>query len=145
MIEGSLTIGEAAEATGLATSTIRYYERRGILPRALRVGGRRRYDSETLRQLTAIRIAKQAGFSLEEIKQMAISLGDSERPSKLWTGAAADRLEQIEALIERAEAMRETLRRGLGCGCEGLGDCRLVEVELQSELRQIAPAAGGCG
>ena len=120
MVEDSLTIGEVARVAGVPTSTIRYYERRGILPRAPRVAGQREYTAGALRYLAAIRIAKEAGFSLTEIKEMARSIGDSRQPSKLWTEVASDKLDELDALIERAEGMRESLQHGLGCGCRSL-------------------------
>lgn len=144
MVEDSLTIGEVARVAGVPTSTIRYYERRGILPRAPRVAGQREYTAGALRYLAAIRIAKEAGFSLTEIKEMARSIGDSRQPSKLWTEVASDKLDELDALIERAEGMRESLQHGLGCGCRSLEDCPsvkgLIEDGLGNELLKIASA-----
>src|SRR5829696_10445759 len=65
-----LTIGEVARRAGVATSSIRYYERIGLLPEPDRAGGQRRYDAEVLGKLGFIGVAQSAGFKLREIKQL---------------------------------------------------------------------------
>jgi len=63
-----LTIGQVADAAGLKTSAIRFYEARGLLPKPVRVGGQRRYTEQTLQRLAFLDVAKRAGFSLEEAR-----------------------------------------------------------------------------
>ena len=63
-----LTITAIARKAGLRTSTLRYYERIGLLPSARRVAGRRRCDVCALKQLQLIAYAKRAGFTLAEIQ-----------------------------------------------------------------------------
>ena len=55
-----LTIGEVARRAGVATSSIRYYERIGLLPKPDRSGGQRRYDAEVLGKLGFIGVAQSA-------------------------------------------------------------------------------------
>ena len=62
-----MTIGEVASQAGTTTSAIRYYEEIGLLPRAVRVNSRRRYDPSTVQRLCVIERAQQAGFTLGEI------------------------------------------------------------------------------
>lgn len=128
--EDLLTIGQVARASGVPASTIRYYERRGILPAPQRVGGQRRYEAEVVRHLTAIRIGKGAGFSLEDIGQMARFFENRAAPSAVWQRVAADKLAEIEVRIEKAEHMRDALGHGLECNCTSFEDCVLVENEL---------------
>jgi MerR family redox-sensitive transcriptional activator SoxR len=122
--ETDLQIGEIARLAGLRPSTLRYYERLGLLPEPERVNGRRRYDPDVLDLLAAIEVSKRAGFSLAEIAAL-FSFAPSVSPSERWQRLAQGKLEEIEALIARAEAMREVLRRGLECGCLRLQDCEL--------------------
>ena len=63
-----MSIGEVARKMGLRSSAIRYYERLGLLPKAPRVSGRRRYDERVLERLAMVRFAKHVGFSVAEIK-----------------------------------------------------------------------------
>jgi DNA-binding transcriptional MerR regulator len=65
-----LTIGEVARRAGMATSSIRYYERVGLLPKPDRLGGQRRYDPDVLGRLGFIGVAQRAGFKLREIEQL---------------------------------------------------------------------------
>src|SRR4051812_4829529 len=58
----ALTIGEVARRTGLATSSIRYYERIGLLPEPSRLQGQRRYDADVVGKLGFIGVAQSAGF-----------------------------------------------------------------------------------
>ena len=66
----SLTIGEVSRRVGIAASAIRYYERLGLLSTPNRVSGQRRYDDKVISSLQAIQTAKQAGFTLSEVKTL---------------------------------------------------------------------------
>jgi DNA-binding transcriptional MerR regulator len=65
-----LTIGEVARRAGVAPSSIRYYERIGLLPEPDRLGGQRRYDADVLGKLGFIGVAQSAGFKLREIREL---------------------------------------------------------------------------
>ena len=62
-----LTIGRVADETGVAATTLRYYEQIGLVPVPVRVGGQRRYDDSVLARLEVIGLCKSAGFTLDEI------------------------------------------------------------------------------
>ena len=63
-----MLIGELADAAGLPSQTIRFYERRGLLPEPVRgANGYRIYDESTLTRLTFVRTAQAAGLTLAEI------------------------------------------------------------------------------
>ena len=59
-----------ARRSGLAISHVRYYERAGLLPAPLRNGGRVRYPVSVLRRLETIAGAREAGLSLDEIREL---------------------------------------------------------------------------
>jgi DNA-binding transcriptional MerR regulator len=65
-----MTIGQIARRAGISQSTIRYYERLGLLPAPIRSSGQRRYDDTVLQRLAVIRFAKYVGFSLTEVTQL---------------------------------------------------------------------------
>ena len=73
-MDTTLSIGEVAEQARLNISAIRFYERKGLLPEPERVSGQRRYSAETVQRLGTIDVAKQAGFSLEEIRVLLDSI-----------------------------------------------------------------------
>ena len=62
-----MTIGQVAARAGMATSAIRYYERRGLLAADARQSGQRRYTPATLRRLVFIGMLQDAGLALDEI------------------------------------------------------------------------------
>jgi MerR family mercuric resistance operon transcriptional regulator len=69
--EHKLTIGEVAAQSGVSIDALRYYERRGLLPRPARTrSGYRLYESRIVDRLSFIKRAQSFGFTLDEIKQM---------------------------------------------------------------------------
>ncbi len=124
---GVMKIGEVAEKAGLRASALRYYERIGLLPAAKRESGQRRYTDEMLTRLAGIKVAQQAGFSVEEIKQLFYGFQRQARPSKRWAELARAKLPESEALIRRTRAMKTLLEEGIRCGCSCLEECSLIE------------------
>lgn len=118
-----LSIGEVANQSGFAASTLRYYESAGVLPPPERVNGRRRYDPDVLYLLQAIGIAKQAGFTVDEMQQLFEAVRNCEAPSAVWERFARRKLEEVDELIARAHSMKALLEEGLRCGCLGMDEC----------------------
>lgn len=126
MEDTRLTIGEVAKQAGVKTSSIRYYESVGVLPEPTRVSGQRRYRRDVLLQLTVIGVAQRAGFSLEEVRELLVgSAGD--RPSERLQALARRKMPEVEALIERAEAMKGWLEAASVCECPDFDACALFE------------------
>jgi MerR family redox-sensitive transcriptional activator SoxR len=123
--EATLGIGEVAREAGLSVSAIRFYERNGLLPEAERVGGKRRFGVDVVRRLGVIDVAKQAGFSLDEIRALLDSIDRGAPAHEELQALAAHKLPEMDALIERARAMRDWLAVASECGCESLDDCAL--------------------
>jgi MerR family transcriptional regulator, redox-sensitive transcriptional activator SoxR len=126
-MDATLTIGEVARRAGLNTSAIRYYEARGVLPEPERDSGRRRYTEETVRRLHVIEIAKRAGFTLDEARVLLSTEDDGSPASEQIRALALRKLPDVDALIARAEAMRDWLQTATGCNCETLDVCGLFD------------------
>jgi MerR family mercuric resistance operon transcriptional regulator len=77
----SLSIGKLAASSGVGVETVRFYQRRGLLPQPARDEGIRRYGSDDVRRLRFIKQAQAAGFTLEEIKEL-LDLDASEDRSR---------------------------------------------------------------
>jgi DNA-binding transcriptional MerR regulator len=81
MENGSLSIGDLARTTGTKVETIRYYERTGLLPPPPRTGGNyRAYRAEHLARLSFVRLARDLGFSLDQIRAL-LDLADKRERS----------------------------------------------------------------
>jgi len=118
-----MRIGHVARETGLAPSAIRYYERLGLLPKPSREGGKRLYDSSVLEWLSLIALAREAGFTMAEIKRLVTGFTPGTMPAARWRELATRKLAEIDAILVRAERMRAVLRVALDCGCFRLEDC----------------------
>jgi MerR family redox-sensitive transcriptional activator SoxR len=121
----TLTIGQVADRAGLNASAIRYYEREGILREPERSSGQRRYTEETVRRLQVIDIAKRAGFTLDEIRLILDADANDELKHAELRALADRKISEVDALIARAEAMREWLTKARECRCSSLELCDL--------------------
>lgn len=120
-----MTIGQVAARAGLNASHVRYYEEVGVLPEPARVSGQRRYDDDVLRRLAIIDVAQRAGLTLEEIRDLTGPHPDGDEVSSRMRELAERKLPDIDALIERAQAVRRWLQVASACDCATLDVCGL--------------------
>ena len=120
-----LTIGEVAKQAEVNVETLRYYERRGILPIPPRSGANyRRYPETAVRQARSIKRAQGLGFSLDEIREL-LSLGDGHCDDV--RRVAENQRALVAARIADLAAMQDTL--------DGLIDrCRNAQVSNHCPL-----------
>jgi MerR family transcriptional regulator, redox-sensitive transcriptional activator SoxR len=118
-----MTIGELAAHCSLKPSAIRFYEKSGLLPAPARKNGRRVYSQESADRLLLVCFAKDAGFSLPEIKLLLHGFPPSTAAGDRWRKLAAAKLEQLEATIAKARAMQQTLRSISKCRCITMTQC----------------------
>nr|WP_026343298.1 MerR family transcriptional regulator [Nocardia sp. BMG111209] len=116
----ALSIGEVARRSGVAATTLRYYEDRGLLRPPERVGGRRRYDESVLIRLRAIEICKASGFGLDEI---AALLADEAPGRPASRALAVAKLADIDARMAVLAQARALIEGGLRCTCPSLEAC----------------------
>ena len=125
-----VTIGRFAEQSGVGVETIRFYERKGLIPQPHRPpSGYRRYDDQTGDRIRFIQQAQELGFTLGEIKQL-LSLRVDPRTS------CADVRAKAEEKIADIDGKLATLRRMRGAlvqitkTCSGDGptsDCPILD------------------
>jgi MerR family redox-sensitive transcriptional activator SoxR len=120
-----LTIGEVARRAGVATSSIRYYERIGLLPKPERERGQRRYDPEVLGKLGFIGVAQSAGFKLREIKELIDAVDGADGLGGQMRSLSTQKLGEVEALLERTRAIKGWLEVAKECGCATPAECAL--------------------
>lgn len=120
-----------AREGGVGVETVRFYQRRGLLPtpdRWSRDGagaGVRRYGEEDVRRLKFIRSAQAAGFTLEQIKELlSLDAGEDRARARVL---AAERLEALDRTIADLEAARAALRRlASACASKDSGPCPII-------------------
>ena len=122
-----LTIGEVARRAGVATSSIRYYERIELLPRPERVSGQRRYGPDVLGKLGFIGMAQSAGFRLSEIRELMDGVDSTGGMGEQMRTLSARKLDEIETLLERTRAMKGWLEVARECGCASPAECALFD------------------
>lgn len=133
-----LTIGALARGAGVGVETVRYYQRRGLMPEpARRPGQIRRYDDNALERLRFIRAAKSLGFSLDDVEALLRfeTAGTCDDVKHLVRARARSVAHQIERLQETRAVLADVLRQ-----CErsdGRVRCPLIaSLEKQSSGRR---------
>ena len=121
-----LTIGEMASRSGVRTSTLRYYEERGLIFSERTAGGQRRYARETLRRVAVIRAAQILGLTLEEILWALSELPQARTPNRQdWERLSRTWRSSLDCRIAELEALRDRLSGCIGCGCLSLENCSI--------------------
>ncbi|HEY8949836.1 MAG TPA: MerR family transcriptional regulator [Rhizomicrobium sp.] len=119
------TIAGFARKGGVGVETVRYYQRRGLLPLPRKAGGIRRYGDEDLRRLHFIRAAQGAGFTLEEIGELlALDATNDRRRARTL---AIERIAALDAKIAELQAARGMLSKlARQCAAGTRGPCPIL-------------------
>ena len=126
-----MTIGQLASHTDVPVETIRYYERRGLIPEPRRrPSGYRDYADEDAQRLRFIRRAQKLGFTLAEIGFLLEVRGAGD--VRAVRDHAAERLENVEEQIRALTAQRDRLA-DLVASCPGEGPPEACPILAQLE------------
>lgn len=143
-----LTIGQLSDATGIPTSTLRFWERKGLLAPDAREGGQRRYTDEALTKVALLRLCQDAGWTLSEIGQI---VRERLALSPNWRELVRTKMDHLEAEIHQLSHAHEMLEHVLECPHADITQCPKFRTALErrrgvpttlDELRS-EPAAGG--
>ncbi|MDQ2650697.1 MAG: MerR family transcriptional regulator [Actinomycetota bacterium] len=130
MDDATLTIGDLARRTGLATSAIRYYERRGLFAADERRSGQRRYSEASLRTLIFIGMLQDAGLSLDEIAGV-LTAPDVDT----WKEIGRRRLAVLDEELDRLQTARTYLWGALQCRYDHPAtECKVMGAEIDRRL-----------
>ena len=106
-----MRIGELATAAGVSPDTLRYYERRGLLPRASRLeNGYRAYGPEAARRVGVIRAGLSAGLTLDEIREVLQLRDGGAAPCRRVRDLVAVKLAEVERRLDDLTATRDRMR-----------------------------------
>jgi MerR family mercuric resistance operon transcriptional regulator len=123
-----IQIGEVAKRAGVSVDTVRYYERRKLLPAAPRTtAGYRMFNSDTVDRVIFIKQAQDLGFSLDEIGILVPNNGKGE--CRTVRDLLKAKLNELDDRMEKMASFKLTLERNLS--------------ECEAELRR-RPASPDC-
>ena len=114
-----MDIAEVAKSTGVPASTLRYYEKMGLIASLNPQGTRRRFADNVVDQLALISLGQAAGLSLDEIRSMFSSSGQPNIDRQMLL----DKADEIDALIKRLRAMSHGLRHAAACPAPSHAEC----------------------
>ena len=131
----TLDIGDVVKRSGLPASTLRFYEEKGLIVSVGRKGLRRIFDGAVLQQLALIALARNAGFTLEEIGTMFTIHGP-----KIDREQLCNKADQLNETIKQLMAMRDGLRHAADCPAPSHFECptfqRLLKAANKNQIRK---------
>jgi MerR family mercuric resistance operon transcriptional regulator len=138
-----LTIGGLATRAGVNVETIRYYERRALLPAPPRgASGYRQYAPDTVRRVRFIKRAQALGFTLDEIRDLLALRAEPAESCETVEAQADLTIRRIDAKVAELERMRRALAR-LADDCRhrrSADDCPIL-IALEEEA--VSERSGG--
>jgi Hg(II)-responsive transcriptional regulator len=130
-----LTTSQLASRGGVNLETIRYYERRGLLPKPPRsASGYRAFSSDAVRRVRFIKQAQALGFSLREIQELlALRIAPDTTRADVRERAMG-KIADIDEKIKKLRTMKKALARltAACCGQGSASECPILE-SLDSE------------
>jgi len=121
-----LGVGEVAARSGVAVSTLHFYEAEGLIRGWRNSGNQRRYPRGVLRRVAVIKVAQRLGLSLADIREALNTLPDGRAPTAAdWGRLSAVWKEELDRRIDRLARLRDNLSDCIGCGCLSLNSCPL--------------------
>lgn len=125
-LSAQLTVGQVAARSGVAVSTVHFYERKGLIQSSRTAGNQRRYLREVLRRVAVIKVAQRVGIPLDAIREALLSLPKSRTPNERdWAMLSARWRADLDSRIKRLSQLRDELTKCTGCGCLSLDSCPL--------------------
>jgi DNA-binding transcriptional MerR regulator len=131
--DGLVPIGDLARRTGVATSALRYYERKGLLSPATRTGQRRHYEKSSAERVALIRLYQDAGFTLAEIGRL-LAAGSQGRRG--WGDLAERKIAELDARIADAQQAKQLIEHALECPHRDLLTCPNFRSALEEHLER---------
>ncbi|WP_179590270.1 redox-sensitive transcriptional activator SoxR [Ectopseudomonas mendocina] len=124
--ERPLTVGQVAERSGVAVSTLHFYETKGLIHSQRNAGNQRRYRRDVLRRVALIKVAQRLGIPLADIGVALSTLPCDHMPTAAdWQQLSAQWQRDLDARIEQMTRLRDQLTGCIGCGCLSMQDCPL--------------------
>ena len=124
--ERPLSAGQVAARSGIAVSTVHFYEAKKLIKGWRSAGNQRRDRRDVLRRVAIIKVAQRLGLPLSMIKDAIDSLPGGRTPTaKDWKRLSGEWRKELDRRIGLLTTLREQLDSCIGCGCLSLKVCRL--------------------
>ena len=145
-----MRIGKASREAGVNVQTLRYYERRGLLPKTGRLAsGYREYDPATVGLVRFIKNAQELGFTLNEISELIALRANRSRSDEDVRQLATKKVEEMDRRIRQLTDMRDELaalvEQCSSARCKE--DCVIIDAfdDANTDCRspQLHPITGG--
>jgi MerR family redox-sensitive transcriptional activator SoxR len=121
-----LSAGEVADRSGVAVSTIHFYETKSLIHAWRSPGNQRRYGRDVLRRVAVIKVAQRLGLPLATIRKAMDSLPGGRTPTAAdWKRLSAEWRADLQRRIRILQKLSRELDGCIGCGCLSLKICRL--------------------
>jgi MerR family redox-sensitive transcriptional activator SoxR len=125
-ISPDLSVGELARRSGVAVSTIHFYEARGLISGWRTQGNQRRFPREALRRVAFVRVAQRVGIALADIEAALATLPKGRAPGRAdWARLSRSWRTELDQRIAQLHKLRDTLDDCIGCGCLSIDRCAL--------------------
>ena len=124
-----MEIGDVAERLGIPASTIRYYEKEGLINPPERVSGRREFSKSSLAGLRFIQLCQAAGFTIGEIRNLLDHYQNDSSATGLWQPVVETKRTELRKQIKELKQMDAVLSELMKCHCESIEQC--VSLALQ--------------
>jgi len=118
-----LKIGEVSKRLGIPSSTIRYYEKNGLIPPPERVSGKRDFNTNTLVTLRFIQLCQAAGFTISEIRSLVENYKSDPSKDGLWQPAVGSKRAEVRNRIEELKRVDAVLGELMKCRCNSIEQC----------------------
>jgi MerR family redox-sensitive transcriptional activator SoxR len=134
-----LSAGQLATRSGVAVSTIHFYETKGLIRGWRSSGNQRRYGRDVLRRVAVIKVAQRLGLPLATIRTAMDALPGGRTPTAAdWKRLSAQWRADLQRRIRVLRKLSRELDGCIGCGCLSLKVCR-----LRNSFDRLSEQGGG--
>lgn len=142
-----MDIADVARRTGVPSSTLRYYQKKGLLTARGEPGQRRQFSADVAERLAVIALGQAAGFSLDEISTLLVDL-------KVDRAQLLAKADELDSRIKTLQAMSKGLRHAAECPADdhlacprfrrlmAVASARSAHPNVVRRLKRATPSAG---
>jgi len=124
--QAPLSVGDVATRSGVAVSTIHFYEQQGLIKGWRNSGNQRRFHRDVLRRIAVIKVAQSLGLPLAAIAEALATLPTERTVTAVdWKRLSATWHDELTSRINLLTQLRDQLGECIGCGCLSLEVCQL--------------------